>query len=71
MPSELQKMFKSYLALSGMSFTKAIELYNQTHEPTTVSNINNKLSRGTIRYSEMVELLDVLGYDVQITKRDA
>lgn len=71
MPSEMQKFFKSKLAMSGMTFSKLIEEYNKTIEqPTTVSNINNKLSRDTIKYSEIVKLADVMGYDIEWIKRD-
>lgn len=71
MPSEMQKFFKSKLAMSGMTFSKLIEEYNKTVEqPTTVSNINNKLSRDTIKYSEIVKLADVMGYDIEWAKRD-
>jgi len=70
MPSEMQKFFKSKLAMSGMTFTKLIEEYNKSNEHTTVSNINNKLSRDTIKYSEIVKLADVMGYDIKWVKRD-
>lgn len=71
MPSEMQKFFKSKLAMSGMTFSKLIDEYNKTIEqPTTVSNINNKLSRDTIKYSEIVKLADVMGYDIKWIKRD-
>lgn len=71
MPSEMQKFFKSKLAMSGMTFSKLIEEYNKTIEqPTTVSNINNKLSRDTIKYSEIVKLADVMGYNIEWIKRD-
>lgn len=70
MPSELQKLFKSHLALSGKSFTNVIEEYNQTNDATTVSNINNKLARETIKYNEIVKLADIMGYDIQWVKRD-
>lgn len=70
MPSEMQKLFKSHLAMSGMTFTKLIEEYNKSNEHTTVSNINNKLSRDTIKYSEIVKLADIMGYDIKWIKRD-
>lgn len=71
MPSEMQKFFKSKLAMSGMTFSKLIEEYNKTIEQaTTVSNINNKLSRDTIKYSEIVKLADIMGYDIEWIKRD-
>ena len=72
MKSELQKFFKSKLALAGMTFTDVISGYNQNDEvQTTISNINNKLSRETIKYSEMVSLADVMGYDIKWVKRDS
>lgn len=71
MPSEMQKFFKSKLAMSGMTFSKLIDEYNKaTEQHTTVSNINNKLSRDTIKYSEIVKLADVMGYDIEWIKRD-
>ena len=72
MKSDLQKFFKSKLALAGMTFTDVISGYNQNNEvQTTISNINNKLSRETIKYSEMVSLADVMGYDIKWVKRDS
>lgn len=70
MPSYLKPMFKSYLALSGKTLTRVIEEYNQLHEPTTISNVNNKLTRGTIKYEEMERLANIIGYDIQWVKRE-
>lgn len=71
MPSEMQKFFKSKLAISGMTFSNLIDEYNKsTGQHTTISNINNKLSRDTIKYSEIVKLADAMGYDIEWIKRD-
>lgn len=70
MPSEMQKFFKSKLAMSGMTFTKLIDEYNKSNDSTTVSNINNKLARDTIKYAEIVKLADIMGYDIEWIKRD-
>lgn len=70
MPSEMQKFFKSKLAMSGMTFTNLIDEYNKANEHTTVSNINNKLARDSIKYLEVVKLADIMGYDIQWIKRD-
>lgn len=70
MPSEMQKFFKSKLAMSGMTFKQLIDEYNKSNDSTTVSNINNKLSRDTIKYSEIVKLADTMGYDIKWIKRD-
>ena len=31
---------------------------------TTIQNINNKITRGTIKYSEVLEILDILSLKV-------
>ncbi len=35
----------------------------------SVPNLSDKLKRGTLRYSEAIELADVLGYDIIWQKR--
>lgn len=70
MPSEMQKFFKSKLAMSGMTFTNLIDEYNKANEHTTISNINNKLARDSIKYLEVVKLADIMGYDIEWIKRD-
>ena len=35
----------------------------------SVPNLSDKLKRGTLRYSEVIELADVLGYDIIWRKR--
>lgn len=70
MPSEMQKFFKSKLAMSGMTFTNLIDEYNKNNEHTTISNINNKLARDSIKYLEVIKLADIMGYDIEWVKRD-
>lgn len=33
-------------------------------------NFSNRLSNETFKYNEIVEILDILGYDIQWVKRD-
>ena len=35
----------------------------------SVPNLSDKLKRGTLRYSEAIELADILGYDIIWRKR--
>lgn len=60
---DIRNEIKSYIAASGMTLTSVVEELNKRHpsEPTTTQNISNKLSRGTIRYSECKEIADILG----------
>ena len=48
--------------------TAVVELINNnrdTANKTSVQNLNNKLTRESIKYTEMVELADVLGFDIK------
>ena len=54
--NEIRNEIKSYIAMSGKTLTAIVEEYNKTHEPTTTQNISNKLTRGTIKYSECVDI---------------
>lgn len=63
---DIRNEIKSYLAASGMTLTEVVAELNRRHpgEPTTTQNISNKLSRGTIRYSECKEIADILGLKI-------
>lgn len=55
---------KSYIYRSGQSLTAVVEKINSSRPPeeqTTVQNISNKPARGTIKYSEALEIAAVLG----------
>ena len=62
---------KSYIAQSGYTLTYIVEQMNKSrdeqHKKTT-QNISNKLSRGTIKYSEIKEIADIIGYKIIWTK---
>lgn len=63
----LKKELKSQMALKGITFTQVIEEMNNRRSKdnqTTIQNINNKITRGTIKYSEVLEILDILSLKV-------
>ena len=58
--------------LIGDSFIRAeaLELVSEEYGwSTRASNLSGKLHRGSIRYKEVLELADVLGYDIVWQKR--
>ena len=68
---EIRNEVKSYIAQSGWTLTAIVEKMNENREEadkTTTQNISNKLSRGTIKYSEVKEIADIIGYEVKWTK---
>ena len=61
---------KSYITREGMTMTEVVELLADEHGwSSSVPNLSGKLRRGSLRYTEAVELTDVLGYDLVWQKR--
>lgn len=67
---KIQRFLKSILAIEGLSLTDLARLItencNRSEIPQTISQ---KLKRGTIKYVEMQEIADLLGYDIEWVKR--
>ena len=59
---------KSYLAFSGWSLVDVVREMNKSRGPedqTTPQNISNKLTRGTIKYCEILEIANIIGYKIE------
>ena len=65
---DIRNEIKAYIALSGWTLTNIVEEMNRTRpvaEHTTTQNISNKLSRGTIKYSECKEIARIIGFAIK------
>ena len=63
----IRNEIKSYMAASGWSLVDIVAKMNESRsesEQTTPQNISNKLTRGTIKYSEVKEIAKIIGYNV-------
>ena len=61
---------KAYIVREGMTMSEVVErLAEEYGWSESVPNLSGKLRRGSLRYSEVLELADVLGYDVIWQKR--
>ncbi len=64
---DIKQQIKEYLEKEGKTLTGLVNLINSFKSPdeqTTVQNISNKLSRGTIKYNEVLEIAQILGYNL-------
>ncbi len=61
-----REVLKSFLKERNETLAHVVELMNSNHPDKTTSaqNITNKLMRNTIRFSEIMEIADTLGYEV-------
>ena len=70
MKSNLRNEIKAYIVRSGCTMQEVVDLLSDEHGwSDSVSNLSAKLQRESIRYKEVVELADVLGYDLIWQKR--
>ena len=69
--NSIRNEIKAYIAASGWSLVDIVAKMNESRsidEQTTPQNISNKLTRGTIKYSEVKEIADIIGYSEIHTK---
>ena len=63
--NKIKNEIKAHIARSGHTMTQLAELLNEKYnQKTAVQYISNKLTRGTISYKEVLEIADVLGYEI-------
>ena len=66
----VRNQIKSVLAREGKTMTQLLDqLSRQYGQSSNLPNLSAKLSRDTIRYREVQQIADVLGYDLVWHKR--
>jgi len=64
---DAKQQIKEHLLIEGKTLTGVVNMLNAfktPNEQTTVQNISNKLTRGTIKYNEVLEIAQILGYNI-------
>ena len=70
MKSNLRNEIKSYIVRQEMTMQKIIDLLSDEYGwSDSVSNLSNKLQRESLRYTEAVQLADVLDFEIVWRKR--
>ena len=66
---DVRNEIKSVIVREGMSMHDLVDRLAVTHGwSPSISNFSGKLQRGTIRYSEVKDMAEVLGYDIEWVK---
>ncbi len=65
-----RQIVKTMLLKEDLTMTQLVERLNLAYpdNQTAVANLNNKLTRNTIKFREMQQICDVLGYDMNFNK---
>ena len=70
MKSNLRNEINSYIVRQGMTMQEVVDLLADEYRwSDSVSNLSNKLQRESLRYTEAVQLADVLGFEIVWRKR--
>lgn len=68
----VQQHVKIALLKEDLTITELIQRLNERFSRSdTVQNLSNKLKRGTLKYSEALEIATVIGYEITWTKKAA
>jgi len=73
MSNTIKNEIKGYVSSSGWTITEIVNKMNENlpdDKKTTVQNISNKLTRGTIKYSEVKEIADIIGMNIEWNKKE-
>ena len=70
MKSDMRNEIKAYIMRQGMAMQEVVDILADVYGwSDNVSNLSNKLQRESLRYKEVVQLADALGYDIQWVRR--
>lgn len=68
--TKIRNEIKACIVREGMTMSEVVErLAEEYGWSRSVPNLSGKLCRSSLRYSEAIELADVLGYDLVWQKR--
>ena len=63
----IHREIKAKIAKSGMTLTEVVAQINRNRSKenqTTIQNLSNKITRGTIKYSEILEIASILNMSI-------
>lgn len=63
---ELKDEIKAYIISSGWSITALNEQLNKINNTEhTVQNLSSKIRKGSLKYSEIIQIAGILGYEIK------
>ena len=71
MNNNTRTRIKTVITAESQTLKNIVDELNIRHpsKSKTAQNLSNKLSRKTIRFDEVAEIMDILGYDIVLRNR--
>ncbi|MBY6761802.1 LLM class flavin-dependent oxidoreductase [Clostridium botulinum] len=67
---ELKDEIKAYIVSSGWSITDLNkELNNLNNTEYTVQNLSSKIRKGSLKYSEVLQIAEIIGYEIEWNRK--
>ncbi len=60
---------KGYITLSGWQMGEVAEKLDNGKSKVALQNLSNKLTKGTIKYSEVKKIAEIIGYEIEWKKK--
>lgn len=61
-----KNLIKGYIAQSNCTLTKLHKLLQEKYNiATSVQNLGGKINKQTLKYNEILQIADVLGYEIK------
>ncbi|MEG0297643.1 MAG: LLM class flavin-dependent oxidoreductase [Clostridium sp.] len=66
----LKQEIKGYIVLSGYTITQVVEALNEKNGTDyTVQNLSNKIRKESLKYTEVLDIADIIGYSISWSKK--
>lgn len=64
--TNMRNEIKGHIRMRGMTYEKVAKLLTEKYgRNVTAQSLNNKIARGSIRYIDILQICDVLGYKIK------
>ncbi|MBE5813048.1 MAG: LLM class flavin-dependent oxidoreductase [Clostridiales bacterium] len=60
---------KGHIALSGWRMGEVADRLSERKSKVALQNLSNKLAKGTIKYSEVKKIAEIIGYEIEWKKK--
>ena len=60
---------KGYITLSGWQMGEVADRLSERKSKVALQNLSNKLTKGTIKYSEVKKIAEITGYEIEWKKK--
>ncbi len=62
---------KSKIIEAGFTMSKVVEMLQDSGDLRSLQNLSQKLSRGTLKYTEAEKIAEIIGYEIVWRKKPA